>query len=154
MADGDVSLYSERCYGARGRVDPEILKVGDAQASIVAKHPRSEDAVRDGGKASGCQHHQVCHSQTDQIAVGWSPHMFGGEHHQNDHNVANDPQNANHEKQETTYHFILGTVVRPVPQSAVEHRYCCKVFHLTVLGLNRFRSSSHRTSFTRDKSRR
>lgn len=47
MTDGDVSLYGERCYGARGGVDPEVLKVGDAEAPIVAKHPRSKDTVRD-----------------------------------------------------------------------------------------------------------
>lgn len=90
VADSDVSLYGERGNGARGGVDPEILKVGDTEAPMVAKHPGAEDAVRDGGQASRCQHHQVGHSQTDQIAVGWSPHVFGGEHHQDDHHVAND----------------------------------------------------------------
>lgn len=42
MADGDVSLDGEGCDGAGGRVDPQILEVGDAEAPVVSEHPRSK----------------------------------------------------------------------------------------------------------------
>lgn len=58
--------------------------------------------------------------------------MFGGEHHQDDHHVANDSKSANHQKQQTTYHFVRDAVVRPNAQSAIELWSCCKVLHLVV----------------------
>jgi len=122
VADGDVALDGERGDGARGRVDPQVLEVGDAQAPVVAEHPRAEEPVGERRQTGRRQHHEVRHRQTHQVAVGGSPHVFGGEHHQDHHHVAHDPQRADDQKQHTADHFVLQAVVRPPPQGVVEPR--------------------------------
>lgn len=115
VADGDVALDGEGGDGARGRVDAQVLQVGDEQAAAAAEHPGGEQAVRDGGQPGGRQDHQVGHRQTHQVAVGWSAHVPGDEHHQDHHHVPHDAQRADEEQQQAAHNFVLDAVVRPGP---------------------------------------
>lgn len=139
IADGDVSLHGERRDGGGGGVDAQILEVGDARATVAAVHPVSEDAARDGGRAGSREHHQVGHSQAYDVAVGRSLHVFGGEHHQDHHHVANDSQDANGDDEECADNFVFGAGARPGRQSGVHNRSVGEVLHLCLSRRNQWK---------------
>lgn len=138
MADGDVALHGEGGDGARGRVDAQVLEVGDAQAARVAEHPLAEQGFGDVGQSGGRQDHQVSRGQAHQVAVGRGAHVLGGQHHQYDHHVADYPHSANEGHKKHADHLVFDRVVGPNAQGlVVPHRRVvlhsrvvhCEVFH-------------------------
>ena len=119
MADGDVALHGEGGDGAGGRVDPQVLEISDPQAARVPEHPLPVQGVGDVGQPGCGQDHQVSRGQAHQVTVGGSPHVFGGQHHQDHHHVPHDAHPAYKGHQKHADHFVLNCVVSPNTQGLV-----------------------------------
>ena len=100
-------LHGEGSDGAGGRVDAQVLEVGDPQAAGVAEDPRARQAVGHVGQPRRHQHHQVGDGQAHQVTVGGGPHVAGGEDHHHHHDVAHDAHATHQQHQEHRHRLVL-----------------------------------------------